>query len=383
MAGFSTILKKWKETDQISSSQSFGSLFLKWAKIDVSPVVSGPVISKKLAGPVLGKKLKKPRIVKEKLNELVEADKNKLSEYLENSIRDSSKKLYSPYWRKYQQFCADRKFSLNSSEAVSLFMISLAEKSESKSSAISARSAIKYFLKLNDPAKKSSTDSFLVQRISKSIVKKYARQVKKAKTLDSSVIKSLVLSLLDRGTFKDERSANFFLLQYTLFARFEEVASLKYGNIKVLESGHIEVTIEKAKNYEVWDSKKSLVACGGDGFDPVSILKSYHSKVDSEFLFPNFRKGRKGKIEFLDSSVSYANMLKLLRSALDNLGLNGHEYSLHSLRSGSLSEAANSSVDRTLLQRHGRWKSDQMVNYYHKLSLDNRLAAPRALGFYD
>ena len=57
MAGFSTILKKWKETDQISSSQSFGSLFLKWAKIDVSPVVSGPVISKKLAGPVLGKKL--------------------------------------------------------------------------------------------------------------------------------------------------------------------------------------------------------------------------------------------------------------------------------------------------------------------------------------
>ena len=93
MAGFSTIFKKWKETDQLSSSQSFGSLFLKWAKIDVSPVFSGPVI---------GKKLKKPRIVKEKLNELVEADKNKLSEYLENSIRDSSKKLYSPYWRKYQ-----------------------------------------------------------------------------------------------------------------------------------------------------------------------------------------------------------------------------------------------------------------------------------------
>ena len=81
--------------------------------------------------------------------------------------------------------------------------------------------------------------------------------------------------------------------------------------------------------------------------------------------------------------MSYDNMLKLLRTSLDEIGLNGREYSLHSLRSGSLSEAANSSVERTLLQRHGRWKSDQMVNYYHQLSLDKRLAAPRALAFYD
>ena len=379
MAGFSSIFKKWKATDQLSSPSSISSLFLSWAEMIKTPVATEPVI---------GKSRRKSRKVKEKLgsnsNELCEADKMKISEYLDNSIRDSSKKSYLTYWRRYKQFCSDRKFNLNSSEAVSLFMINLAEKLESKSAAVSARSAIKHFIKLDNPAKKSSTDSFLVKKIAKSIVKKYSRQVKKAKTLDSAEIKTLVLSLLDNGNgnFKDERSANFFLLQFTLFARFEEVAQLKCENIKFLESGHIEVTLEKAKNYEVWDSKKSLVA-RGESFDPVSILRRYFLKLDSKFLFPNFKKGKKGKVEFLDTPVSYDNMLKLLRTSLDNIGLNGREYSLHSLRSGSLSEAANSSVDRTLLQRHGRWKSNQMVNYYHKLSLENRLAAPRALAFYN
>ena len=73
-----------------------------------------------------------------------------------------------------------------------------------------ARSAIKYFLKIENPAKKSLADSYLVQKVVKSIIKKYSRPVKKAKTLSSNDIKKLVLSLLDSGSFLDERSANFF-----------------------------------------------------------------------------------------------------------------------------------------------------------------------------
>ena len=57
------------------------------------------------------------------------------------------------------------------------------------------------------------------------------------------------------------------------------------------------------------------------------------------------------------------------------------EFSFPNFRKGALSEAANSNVDRTLLQRHGRRKSSQMVNLYHKLSLDNKLAP--TLAFYD
>ena len=76
-------------------------------------------------------------------------------------------------------------------------------------------------------------------------------------------------------------------------------------------------------------------------------------------------------------------MLTLMRRALDDIGLTGKEFSLHSIRTGALSECANSNVDQQILQRHGRWKSSSMVNHYHQLSMDKKLQATRALSIYD
>ena len=85
----------------------------------------------------------------------------------------------------------------------------------------------------------------------------------------------------------------------------------------------------------------------------------------------------------LEKTVSYSNMLKLFRVGLNKIGLDGKLYSLHSLRTGSLSEASNSNlVDKMSLQRHARWKSSSMVNHYRELSLDKKLAASRALSLY-
>ena len=77
-------------------------------------------------------------------------------------------------------------------------------------------------------------------------------------------------------------------------------------------------------------------------------------------------------------------MLKLFREALDAIGLVGKDYSLHSVRTGALSEAANSEdVDKDDLRRHGRWKSLNMVDYYHELSLKKRLSAVKSLAIYN
>ena len=47
------------------------------------------------------------------------------------------------------------------------------------------------------------------------------------------------------------------------------------------------------------------------------------------------------------------------------LGLDGKLFSLHSPRTGALSEAANSKkVGKDVLQRHVRWKSVGMAEYY-------------------
>ena len=191
--------------------------------------------------------------------------------------------------------------------------------------------------------------------------------------------------LLGNDSFKDERSAIFFLVQFLLMARFEEVANLKKENIVILDSGDLEVKIVEAKNYGSWDSQKSYIAKGTSTFEPVQLIKSYISKLDgTPWMFPNFRIDKNKRISFLQSRVSYNNMLSLLRNSLSLLGLDGKLFSLHSPRTGALSEAANSNkVDKDDLQRHVRWKSSGMVDYYHKLSLEKKLSSSKALNIYD
>ena len=215
------------------------------------------------------------------------------------------------------------------------------------------------------------------------ITKKYGKVVSKAKTLSSGDIRQLVDYLRKSGEFKDVRSSIFFLVQYLLFARFEEVASLKKENFIFLDSGDLKITIPKAKNYDVSEGKTSYISKGVK-FNPVQLIKDYLLKIENtDFAFPNFKRGKNGCLVFKQGAVTYSNMLNILRRSLDAVGLCGRNYSLHSLRTGSLSEAANANVDKQILQRHGRWKSSSMVNYYHQLSIDKKLAASKALSLYD
>ena len=125
-----------------------------------------------------------------------------------SSVRESSKKSYASYWERYNSFCRSNGLSVDS-KSVSAFLIHLAEYSEGKSASLLARSAIKFFFKIK----------WLVSRISGSIKKQYGLPVKKARCIDSSIVKCLVMKLL-RGklvTLRKRRLACFIILQFFLF----------------------------------------------------------------------------------------------------------------------------------------------------------------------
>ena len=63
---------------------------------------------------------------------------------------------------------------------------------------------------------------------------------------------------------------------------------------------------------------------------------------ESQWLFPNFKKEKKNSVVFINSHVSYDNMLKLLRKGLDMIGQDRKRFSLHSVKTGAVSEAVNS-----------------------------------------
>ena len=315
--------------------------------------------------------------------------KSLIPSYLADTVRDSTKKSYKSYWSRYKSFCQVSNIGLSSAESISMFLISLAEQTKGNSASLIAKNAIKYHLKLLFPFKKCPSDSWFVSSILKSAKKKFGKPVKKAKTLDSEIIFLLVSNWLKSGEFKDERSAVFILCQFLLFARYEEIAHLKKSSVRKLASGDLEIEFSQAKNFNSWDAKTSLIAKNTSGFDPVEIIMSYIEKLpssspQSQWLFPNFRSGKGKSIVFLEKPVSYDNMMKLFRQGLDSLGLDGKSFSLHSVRTGAVSEAVNSGTcDRETIKRHVRWASVEMVDHYHKFSLENKLKPCRALSIYN
>ena len=312
----------------------------------------------------------------------------KLNEYLEDAVKNSTKKTYQSYWRRFKSFCEEKSLVIQDAKSISLFLIQLAERSENRVSALTAKHAIKYHLKLLHPCKKAGTDTYLVSRIVKSISKKWGKPVSKAKEITSDLVSKMVFNLLSSGTFKNERTAIFILLQFICMGRYEEVAKLEKTCIEIVPPGHLKILFPSAKNYEKWDAQTSWVSGNKEGtIDPVQLVRDYMKKLSSQvkWLFPSFRLGKGQVPVFLDKAVSYSNQLNLLKSALSAIGENGDEFSLHGLRTGSLSEVANScrNVPRADIRRHGRWKSQEMVDHYHKLSLEKKLAPSKALRLYE
>ena len=125
MSGFSSIFKKWSLEDKQKES-SFSALFQAMndqyfsSSVKTSSAsnsnstnssvssssfeVSVPLAEKKPLSSKKSKKLKLKKVKATSSVDLQEADKLKLSEYLENCIRDSSRRSYLPFWKKYQEF---------------------------------------------------------------------------------------------------------------------------------------------------------------------------------------------------------------------------------------------------------------------------------------
>ena len=72
---------------------------------------------------------------------------------------------------------------------------------------------------------------------------------------------------------------------------------------------------------------------------------------------------------------------KYLKMALASAGVvEPSQYTLHSLKTGSVSEARNSGLaSETEINRHARWAMGKMVDRYHDPSFESLLRASKAL----
>ena len=78
--------------------------------------------------------------------------------------------------------------------------------------------------------------------------------------------------------------------------------------------------------------------------------------------------------------LSYTRLRELLLSKISQLGYDPTLFSMHSLRAGGATAAANAGVEDRLFKHHGRWKSETAKDGYVKDSVERRLEVSKQLG---
>ena len=302
---------------------------------------------------------------------LTDADEQLLMNYVGSSIRDSTKKCYSAYWRRFKVFCEEKNVSVlpASPAVIARFLIFIAELNASSSGAKIAVSAISYFHKLYSGSDISPTDSVIVKNVVKSLTEKFAKPVKKAKPFSSLLLKELLDFYYSSDTVTDDDEAIVIMISvmFTLMARHEEISKLTKECVNVLVSGDVEVLFPSAKNYNFSDSKKSFIAfCPNAKYNIAELFSNFTSKLLPESkLFP----------------FSYSCALSKARQILSKAGISmDNSFSLHSFRVGAVSEAVNGGlISDSDVQRHARWNSLEMLYRYRCQSLESQLRASRLL----
>jgi len=211
-----------------------------------------------------------------------------------------------------------------------------------------------------------------------------AKPVVKKSPFTVEMLKAIVDDNRRRDTLTSMRLTTACLLSFAGFLRFDEVANIRLCDLRV-GANHLTIRIPHSKSDQLRNGDEVVIARTRSDTCTVAMLEKYLGRVgiinlSSESML--FRGIVNGKVEKLRDSggLSYTRLSELLKEKLQQLGFPVGEYSLHSLRSGGATTAAEAGIPDRVFKRHGRWKSDKAKDGYVQDSLEKRLTVSQSLG---
>ena len=175
-------------------------------------------------------------------------------------------------------------------EDILVYFVKLSEESESAAGVLQARSAIRHYSLLKFPSCPSPTDSPVVKMMVASIERMWRTPVTKKLPTTIFIIRKLIHRFLGQdfysnsGKFKASitnwRVVIKTVLKFCAMARFEEAIELKRSNFNFLQSGDLEITFLKGKNYNSHDAKKTVLAKLDSEYCPVRLIKRYFGRLN-------------------------------------------------------------------------------------------------------
>ena len=314
---------------------------------------------------------------------------NEVEVLLTESVAGSTANGYAGHWKRWVNFCVEHGLVPLPAQVDQLcaYFLHLATVGNSMSAALSARAAVGFFHKLQMPALESPTESVRVSMTFAGLKRRYARPPKKAMKFTADTLRLVRDHLMggDPVSLKNFRMAAWAVASWHTMGRYEELAKVRFENVKVLAGGSLELFVESAKQYGKDDPRTGVVAATGREDCPVDFLLGYmdfardkYPAGAEKFLFPSLTP----KNIPMPKTMSYQSALRQLRAVTNELNIPVEDckrFGLHSCRGGAATAASNAGVSLQAIKEAGRWTSDSAPRGYIQPSEEVRGLVSRTL----
>ena len=229
----------------------------------------------------------------------------------------------------------------------------------------------------------SVTESPFVRATLAGLQRKLAKPKTKKEPVTKEMLARMVGSLSDDPSLSDVRLVASALLAFAAFLRYDELAKLRCCDVAIKkDSMEVHIASSKTDQYRMGD--RVLIARTGNCTCPVLMMERYfeRAQIDRESkqnLFRGIVSTKNGEHLRASGSISYTRMRELFLRKVEELGYDPKQFSLHSLRAGGASAAANAGVPDRLFKRHGRWKSETAKDGYVKDSVAAMMSVSESL----
>ena len=260
-----------------------------------------------------------------------------------------------------------------------LYLQHLAETTTSKAAVESAVNAVAWVHRL--AGLNSIADSPFVRTVMDGLTKQPARPIEKKEPVTLDMLAAMARS--SNNSLTDLRLLAMAYLAFSAFLRCDELIKLRCCDI-TFDKESMAVSLPRSKTDQYREGSVVLVARSGTSTCPVAAMERYFETAkltcnESTYVFRAIVRTKTGERLRRSGHISYTRARELVKQKLSSIGYDAKKFSMHSVRAGGATAAANAGVPDRLFKRHGRWRSESAKDGYIKDSVQARLSVSKGL----
>ena len=192
-----------------------------------------------------------------------------------------------------------------------------------------------------------------------------------------------MLKALVKSSLSDLRTGSFMPCRLCwFFFRFSELCALRACDIKFFPT-YMSIFLESSKTDQLRDGAWIAIARSDRETCPVKGLERYIAAADIDLSedLPLFRalSFPRSLAKVRRHGLSYTGAREIIKDAFRDI-TDISSRSLHSLRTGGATAAANVGIADRLFKRHSRWQSENAKDGYVKDNFQSLLSVSKSLG---